>query len=42
MRKLYEMNFDHKERICGTESQRKIAEQQRNCDSLGGKIAALE
>jgi len=24
MRKVYEMNFDHKERICGIESQRKL------------------
>jgi len=24
MRKIYEMNFDHKERICGIESQRKL------------------
>lgn len=29
------MNFAHKERVCGIESQRKIAEQQRNCDTLG-------
>jgi len=34
-RKIYEMNFDQKERVCGIESRRNIAEQERNCDSLG-------
>jgi hypothetical protein len=36
-REIYEMNFDYKERVCGFESRRKIAEQQRNCDRLEEK-----
>jgi hypothetical protein len=42
MRKVYEKNFDNKERIWGTESQRKIAEWQRNCDSFREKLVTPE